>query len=408
MKVYLNTSAPAVVKRLSDEISRLHAALARIRSNSHACVGVHASAIDAILEQLQLARSKADGAWLLSETAKPDVTARRSDMKAASEESDTEKPLRLLVGVLSAANHSQQRTSQRNTWIQSLTQHASADIEVDVRFIVGERDCHIHPLLRLSPYDCVETPIHNPKLNVPIFSHTAAPQSGGVVVTRKLPLLPPPPVLGQEFTTYHWITLNKIGVLHAPGSSKSVTAELWDRASSQRMLQMTFDHAESRGGYLWQSISPIVLPRGFLGLLAVHGLSQAVDPNGHVRASIVDTGGGLISFGRHTFGQVTSQAPMNLLLEEGDPNADFSFAGLGFVADRSVPASVFSLPWKASVSYPKIELNQQDVLKLQFEDKDHSIEKAISKEAWTNCDLNQVWISLKSDHVFCVTFFLVD
>src|ERR1700733_4885910 len=66
--------------------------------------------------------------------------------------------LSVFIAILSARNNSAQRNAIRTTWKEK---NIDAFIGVNVKsfFIVGNKDCFVHPLLRKDPFSCDMTTI---------------------------------------------------------------------------------------------------------------------------------------------------------------------------------------------------------------------------------------------------------
>ena len=64
------------------------------------------------------------------------------------------KQVKLFIAVLSDRKNFEQRNAIRNSWLKSIDE-ISNDYIIKTKFVLGNRDCLIHPLDRIDPFDCI-------------------------------------------------------------------------------------------------------------------------------------------------------------------------------------------------------------------------------------------------------------
>lgn len=65
-----------------------------------------------------------------------------------------ESKIRFVIGVLSARDHFRQREIIRQTWLKALLNVTSTTVETKAIFVIGNKDCSIHPHHRKDLFTC--------------------------------------------------------------------------------------------------------------------------------------------------------------------------------------------------------------------------------------------------------------
>jgi len=84
----------------------------------------------------------------------------------------------LFIGILSARNNSHQRQTIRKTWFQTIDHITNSNlnselcqIKLKAKFIIGDKDCSIHPLFRTDQYSCLFNYIKLTPNNAELYLH---------------------------------------------------------------------------------------------------------------------------------------------------------------------------------------------------------------------------------------------
>ncbi|XP_062851891.1 UDP-GalNAc:beta-1,3-N-acetylgalactosaminyltransferase 2 [Trichomycterus rosablanca] len=199
----------------------------------------------------------------------------------------------ILVGVLSARHHHDQREVIRNTWLGYLSNHSEFKNRVLVKFIIGKHGCGIPEEDREDPYSCT-------LLNI------TEPVAGLDVALLTMPeFLVPSDVSAVclDFKVLHPVIITQLGVF--PSGPKlnfkgNVSVKLFPVNQEEAVVTAYFT-AFSPGIYVdgiwYKAVEQFILPKGFEG----HLIWESQDLEGLMTINVskihLNTGGGVLKLG---------------------------------------------------------------------------------------------------------------
>ena len=211
-------------------------------------------------------------AYLTNTPTKKDNTSKREHTKTLKKDisSIASKHYDLIVGVMSARNHFQQRNTIRDTWMK-LGKEKLEQMRIKIIFIVGDRACAIPEEDRINEYTCQwwnytqldhddEVPFYKEKTRSEISYDKR--QFG---------------VHKWSFRVQRSVILTKLGI-HKDSLSNNVVVKLLDAASQSLIVDVTFNK-EKPGtvleGYRYKPVEQYFLPKGFEGTVVVENIDTA-------------------------------------------------------------------------------------------------------------------------------------
>uniref|UniRef100_A0A3Q2XSP8 Hexosyltransferase n=1 Tax=Hippocampus comes TaxID=109280 RepID=A0A3Q2XSP8_HIPCM len=196
----------------------------------------------------------------------------------------------VLVGVLSARQHSKLRQAIRDTWLGYLHQHPHFKQRVGVKFIVGKHGCPIPEEDREDPYSCSLLNITEPEREI-------------VMVSDPMALVPSDvSAVALDFKVLHPVVITRLGVFPRsaqPELKSNVTVKLLQLDQEEAIVTARFS-AISTGtlvsGIWYKPVEQFILPKGFEGTLVWE--SSDLDVLTTVNSSCVqlNDGGGVLKF----------------------------------------------------------------------------------------------------------------
>ena len=283
----------------------------------------------------------------------------------------------IVVGVMSARGHFEQRRALRETWAGEAATNAKLRKQVLVKFVVGGEACPIHPQDRTSPFGCAAKPAPGDDglvTDTPIYAHWVAATSHGA----RTPMGP----VGMDFDTHRWIRVTHLGVFDSgqDGLKSKLRVQVWDRVSHRVLAEAHFseqEQGEPRGSHRYLALQPpLELARDALLTLVVVGFTNEepmLDSSQPETRYAQNTGGGLITFHPHVrtglftdaYPGVVEPRPQDALLASGR----FAAATFIYSSDRDAPHQMFDLEWRRGVRYTETEitLGSVDALRLHWQ-----------------------------------------
>lgn len=278
------------------------------------------------------------------------------------------KSVNLVIGVMSARSHFDQRMAIRDTWANSKD---IRDTGVAVKFFVGDKGCDIHPQLRLTHQGCNEIPLVSPVVGTLVQSHhisSAAPTTVQHFSERTS--------IGTDFALNWWVSISHIGVYDSLGDGLhgNLSTAVWDVDNKNIVTKVAFS-PNSMGDLVGccmrykKLASPLVLPRGFRGSLVVQGHSKKDPAASMAQVHRLDDGGGLVRFttAENRIQHVDSTDVFPTLLSGnlyGAPEDGIFSGSVAFMTDLVRPAMLHRLEWKRGATYDRVDMYPQDQLHL--------------------------------------------
>ncbi|XP_019726058.1 UDP-GalNAc:beta-1,3-N-acetylgalactosaminyltransferase 2 [Hippocampus comes] len=202
----------------------------------------------------------------------------------------------VLVGVLSARQHSKLRQAIRDTWLGYLHQHPHFKQRVGVKFIVGKHGCPIPEEDREDPYSCSLLNITEPEAGQDAEREI-------VMVSDPMALVPSDvSAVALDFKVLHPVVITRLGVFPRsaqPELKSNVTVKLLQLDQEEAIVTARFS-AISTGtlvsGIWYKPVEQFILPKGFEGTLVWE--SSDLDVLTTVNSSCVqlNDGGGVLKF----------------------------------------------------------------------------------------------------------------
>jgi hypothetical protein len=278
-------------------------------------------------------RGQLPSRYLLSEGQRRECEQQHAGANDAHcEEGPAEVP-ELVIGVVSARHHFEQRRAIRETWgsPEAFARHGTPH-SVVLRFILGEFSCDVSPARRLSPHGCDRRESEKFAFGKQLWAHDAPATAAGDVAATDALASAGVRVVGTDFVANHWVTLTHLGVFVGDAkistdsssnnsgggddvgiaSAVSFTVALWDTTSEVLLFNLSVDlsssdgtppGAELVGSIMYVPLPPnTVLPKGFAGTVVATGHVGAVRGKSVTRApllprdrTIASDGGGLVT-----------------------------------------------------------------------------------------------------------------
>ncbi|XP_077585821.1 UDP-GalNAc:beta-1,3-N-acetylgalactosaminyltransferase 2 [Stigmatopora nigra] len=200
----------------------------------------------------------------------------------------------VLVGVLSAREHSNLRQAIRDTWLGYLHQHPHFKHRVGVKFIVGKHGCPFPEEDRENPYSCSLLNFTQPE---------AGQDAENEIVTVTDPsILVPSDVsaIALDFKVLHPVVITKLGVFPRGGRpelTSNVTVKLLQLDQEEAVVTARFS-AISTGtlvsGIWYKPVEQFILPKGFEGTLVWESSDSDVLTTVNASYAQLNDGGGVL------------------------------------------------------------------------------------------------------------------
>ncbi|XP_045188617.2 UDP-GalNAc:beta-1,3-N-acetylgalactosaminyltransferase 2-like [Mercenaria mercenaria] len=182
----------------------------------------------------------------------------------------------LVIGILSAREHFEQRQAVRDTWLQDI--HKGHALEkVLYKFIIGSRSCDIHVQNRKDLYSCEQlnftyaTNLKHDNQNIPLVSLKNIEESDlNVNTDRRFSI-----IWNTSVIIRHSVIIKRIGLhVAVPLSEEPIIVQLYDENTEAAVLSARFsllDPGISAGtnsditavSYRFQSVSHVLLPKHY-------------------------------------------------------------------------------------------------------------------------------------------------
>ena len=177
----------------------------------------------------------------------------------------------LLVGILSARGNFQMRDVIRQTWLQHLHTNSELYDRVSYRFIVGDKDCDIHPKNRKSSFSCERNILTIPDcIGLPVITAMEGPTvdpNGNQIRMESFFHW------NISLTIHHPIVVRQLGLhLSVNLHDKPIKLVLFDERREADIATARFSLADPgmrKNWYRYQTIEAVILPRDFIGSLHV-------------------------------------------------------------------------------------------------------------------------------------------
>ncbi|TRY64530.1 hypothetical protein DNTS_026792 [Danionella cerebrum] len=188
----------------------------------------------------------------------------------------------LLIGVLSARHHHDQRQAIRDTWMGNIRQHPLFHKRVLVKFIVGQRGCLVPEEDREDQYSCS-------LLNL----STVPAQEVQLLGVSGHSLLIPSDVskLSLHFTVMHPLVITQLAVFSntAQGLVRGNVTEAVASAEFSAVSPGT-----RVGWMLYKPVEQFILPKGFEGTLVWEAQDSSELKTVNISAVKLNNGGGVL------------------------------------------------------------------------------------------------------------------
>lgn len=203
------------------------------------------------------------------------------------------RPFDVVVGVLSARHHFDERQSLRDSWFG----YAQSHDRLMVKFIVGSKECSIHPDYRKSSYGCAPSNMSSEN----IHHEVTAVNLGETIQDKEVNISLPDKI---SFEVHHPIIVKKLGLHCALSSSSLLTSSfmvyLYDDVNEESVVQVSFTSSSPGvrvGDYLFKPVESFILPKDFQASVIV----KALDEDGGwlpapTKSISLRTGGNVISY----------------------------------------------------------------------------------------------------------------
>ncbi|XP_068597503.1 UDP-GalNAc:beta-1,3-N-acetylgalactosaminyltransferase 2 [Brachionichthys hirsutus] len=204
---------------------------------------------------------------------------RRSSAPPDSDAPDEALPSQeVLVGVLSARQHYEQRQAIRGTWLGYLRGHPHFQHRVGVKFVVGEHGCPFPEEDREDPYSCSLLNFTEPASRV-----SAGQDEEIAIVTVSDPTLlarADVSAIALDFKVLHPVVITRLGVF--PGGARpqlqsNVTVKLLQLDQEEAVVTARFSAVSSGAlvdGVWYKPVEQFILPKGFQGTLLWENLDS--------------------------------------------------------------------------------------------------------------------------------------
>lgn len=308
----------------------------------------------------------------------------------------------IIVGILSARDHFEQREAVRATWLGHIKRSPSLQHRVFPLFIIGERACDVPPEHRgtTAPFRCGMSPLaRDPTLGKPIAAHAIRSPDGSN--PDSTPIIDGTHAftgsIGTDFAVQRWISVTHLGYFDSGGDGlrSNITVGLWDVVRGAVVVQRTVSAvatAEPRGSgeaIKYVEIPPTFLPENFVGSIVVsgHGLLEPL-PRRDAIGLVHNEGGGLIKLlgnVRYGDGDVATFPALNHLQSL---SGAMLFAGTFIYSSQRVrQATVYTIEWAGQVEYQIPTIYTTDHLQLQLPDPASVVVKVGTSSAYSHCRL---------------------
>jgi len=189
----------------------------------------------------------------------------------------------LVIGIMSARSHFEERKRLRETWISVLKENLLLRTKISYKFIVGKTGCQFHIANRKDEYSCVRNKrkLQKDYTGIPLVK--IADHASQVVLIHNC-----------TFRVIHPIIVSKLGLHHSISLKTNVTLSLIDEFTKNVFASVTFN-TNTRNivfeDYKYMPIEPVLLPREFSGSLRVTG---SVNCGAVTKGVSIDNSGGSV------------------------------------------------------------------------------------------------------------------
>ncbi|XP_052771348.1 UDP-GalNAc:beta-1,3-N-acetylgalactosaminyltransferase 2-like isoform X1 [Mya arenaria] len=171
----------------------------------------------------------------------------------------------LVIGIMSARNHFEQREAARKTWLTSRIKNETLLERFSVKFIIGDTGCNVHPQNRKDMYSCSRMLFEERNQYSDLLLLTTTPSFGGEIgYTWNI-----------SFNVHHPVIVKRLGIHRSViPATESVTVCLYDYFREEIVSSATFTSTDSgilASSYWYHSIEPMLLPKDFQGSLKILG-----------------------------------------------------------------------------------------------------------------------------------------
>lgn len=238
--------------------------------------------------------------WLYDGTYFPGYP-RRSNGKTIREV----KKCQLLIAVLSARNHVDQRNAIRRTWFPQ-NYHFNSTFCVELQFVVGRHSCSLPPEDRIDIFDCKARYINLTDVGSDTTVHFSSSalslneeenQNGHIhKEERQFSSM----YIGLRFKVLHPVLITKLGISNSVISLNETATVILQSTVTQEEIAKVHLSPRRTGkvvnGYHYRSIETVMLPKGYEGTVILSELISNNDASIKPGDTLHDDSGGLLHF----------------------------------------------------------------------------------------------------------------
>ncbi|XP_071962215.1 UDP-GalNAc:beta-1,3-N-acetylgalactosaminyltransferase 2-like [Antedon mediterranea] len=192
----------------------------------------------------------------------------------------------LVVGILSARENFVRRDVLRNTWVGYT--NAKLQDRIKVKFVIGNKCCHIHEDDRISPYSCQN--LHydykgNLRDEMFVFKDTISVKTIPIELQN----------VGFDFRVHHDVVIVMLGILNSciQSNQNIYNVSVYDASHQEIFVSVNFsadDPGMLSGVWRFKTVKQMVYPKGFEGSLItrvdVQNVWQSIDPLQHLKGAV--------------------------------------------------------------------------------------------------------------------------